>query len=77
MSEGYISDCFKKHMGITIMKYAKKIRIDRAKVLLVTTNASILEISITLGFHDQSHFTRTFKSLAGVSPTEFRNNNYL
>ena len=41
LSEGYISDCFKKHMGITIMKYAKKIRIDRGKVLLVTTNSSI------------------------------------
>lgn len=56
LSEGYISDCFKKHMGMTIMKYAKKIRIDRAKVLLVTTTSSILEIGLTLGFHDQKPF---------------------
>lgn len=54
LSEGYISAAFKKEMGMSIMKYAKKIRIDRAKVLLLTTNNSILEISMTLGFHDQS-----------------------
>ncbi|MDR3596970.1 AraC family transcriptional regulator [Clostridium sp.] len=76
LSEGYISDCFKKHMGITIMKYAKKIRIDRAKVLLVTTTSSILEISLILGFHDQSHFHKVFKSFTGVSPSEYRNNNF-
>lgn len=76
LSEGYISDCFKKHMGITIMKYAKKIRIDRAKVLLVTTNNSILEISLTLGFHDQSHFHKVFKSFTGLSPSEYRNKHF-
>jgi len=76
LSEGYISDCFKKHMGMTIMKYAKKIRIDRAKVLLVTTTSSILEIGLTLGFHDQSHFHKVFKSFTGVSPSEYRNNNF-
>ncbi|OVE66588.1 AraC family transcriptional regulator [Clostridium diolis] len=76
LSEGYISDCFKKHIGMTIMKYAKKIRIDRAKVLLVTTTSSILEIGLTLGFHDQSHFHKVFKSFTGVSPSEYRNNNF-
>lgn len=76
LSEGYISKCFKKHMGITIMKYAKKIRIDRAKVLLVTTTSSILEISLILGFHDQSHFHKVFKSFTGLSPSEYRNNNF-
>lgn len=76
LSPGYISDCFKKEMGMTVMKYAKKIRIDRAKVLLLTTNESILDIGLTLGFHDQSHFYKTFKSFTGVSPSEYRNNNY-
>ena len=76
LSEGYISDCFKKNMGMTIMKYAKKIRIDRAKVLLVTTNTSILDIGLTLGFHDQSHFYKIFKSFTGLSPSEYRNKNF-
>lgn len=76
LSQGYISDCFKKHMGISIMKYAKKIRIDRAKVLLLTTDSSILEIGLTLGFHDQSHFYKVFKQFTGVSPSEYRNKNF-
>lgn len=76
LSEGYISAAFRKEMGMSIMKYAKKIRIDRAKVLLLTTNNSILEISITLGFHDQSHFHKVFKSFTGVSPSEYRNTNF-
>ncbi|WP_244833867.1 AraC family transcriptional regulator [Clostridium sp. BJN0001] len=76
LSQGYISACFKKQMGITIMKYAKKIRIDRAKVLLLTTNQSILEIGMTLGFHDQSHFYKVFKEFTGLSPSEYRNLNF-
>lgn len=76
LSQGYISDCFKKHMGITIMTYAKKIRIERAKVLLLTTNDSILDISLRLGFHDQSHFYKVFKSFTGVSPSQYRNENF-
>lgn len=77
ISRAYASSAFKKHMGLTIMQYAKKIKIERAKVLLLNSTDSILVISDTLGFYDQSHFTRCFKSIAGVSPTEFRNHNYL
>lgn len=72
----YASTCFKEHMGISLMKYSKKIKIDRSKVLLLTTNKSILDISISLGFYDQSHFSKTFKSFEGVTPSEFRNIHY-
>lgn len=72
----YAVSCFKKHMGISLMKYSKKIRIDRSKVLLMTTTKSILDIALTLGFYDQSHFSKTFKSFEGVSPSEFRNTHY-
>lgn len=72
----YAVSCFKKHMNISLMKYSKKIRIDRSKVLLMTSSKSILEIALTLGFYDQSHFTKTFKSFEGISPSEFRNTHY-
>ena len=58
------------------MKYAKKIRIDRAKVLLTTTDISILDLSVSLGFYDQSHFSKTFKKFTGVSPSKYRNENF-
>lgn len=72
----YASICFRKHMGISVMKYFKKIKIDRAKVLLLTTNKSMLDIAISLGFYDQSHFSRTFKAFEGVSPSKFKNTHY-
>lgn len=75
LSAGYISTCFKKHMGMTIMSYAKKIRIDRAKVLLLTSTESILEIGLTLGFHDQSHFSKVFKEYTDMTPSQYRNQN--
>jgi AraC-like DNA-binding protein len=76
ISVGYASYCFKKNMGITIMKYVQKIKVDRAKTLLKSTDNSILQISAQLGFYDQSHFTKTFKQLVGVPPSSFRNTNY-
>ncbi|QAA34022.1 helix-turn-helix domain-containing protein [Clostridium manihotivorum] len=76
ISIGYASESFNKYMGTSIMKYAKEIKIDRAKHLLLNTDKSILEIGSLLGFYDQSHFSKTFKTLVGVSPTEFRNKNY-
>ena len=76
LSASYISSCFKKQMGLSIMKYAKKIRIDRAKVLLTTTDISILDLSVSLGFYDQSHFSKTFKKFTGVSPSKYRNENF-
>lgn len=76
ISVGYASYCFKKNKGTTIMKYAQKIKIERAKALLKSTDNSILQISSQLGFYDQSHFTKTFKLLVGVSPSSFRNSSY-
>jgi AraC-like DNA-binding protein len=76
ISVGYASDCFKKNMGVSVMKYVQKIKIERAKNLLLSTDESILYIGILLGFYDQSHFSRTFKLIVGVSPTHYRNNNY-
>ncbi|NLL30155.1 MAG: helix-turn-helix transcriptional regulator [Clostridiales bacterium] len=77
ISVGYASSSFKKQKGISIMQYLRKIKIERAKTLLLTSDKTILEISILLGFHDQSHFTRTFKKIAGMSPTEYRNKSLL
>jgi AraC-like DNA-binding protein len=76
ISVGYASDCFKKNMGISVMRYTQKVKIDRAKNLLLSTDKSVLYIGILLGFYDQSHFSRAFKAIVGVSPTVYRNSNY-
>jgi len=53
------------------MKYGKKLKIERAKALLKHSD-SITEIGEKLGFYDQAHFSRTFKSFTGQSPKEYR-----
>lgn len=72
LSVGYISTLFKENMGMSIMKYLKKLKIERAKVLLESTNKSILEISTLLSFCDQSNFTKAFKYFVGVTPINYR-----
>ncbi|GAA0085710.1 hypothetical protein UT300007_21490 [Clostridium sp. CTA-7] len=75
LSVGYLSNTFKKNMEISIMKYFKELKINRAKVLLITTNKSILEISTLLCFCDQGNFCKSFKSIVGLTPSQFRNQN--
>ena len=76
ISEGYAFNLFKKYMGISLMEYVRKLKIERGKVLLLRTTKSILDISIILGFYDQSHFTKVFKKIVGITPTEYRNTHY-
>ncbi len=56
------------------MKYYKKIKINRAKTLIKSTDKSILEISTTLSFCDQCNFSKIFKDIVGCTPIEYRNN---
>lgn len=77
ISIGYLSSTFKKNIGTTVMKYFKQLKIDRAKVLLITTDKNILEISTLLCFCDQGNFTKTFKSIVGITPLEYRNSSSL
>ena len=77
VSVGYISKCFKKNMGVSVMTYFKNIKIDRAKTQLKSTDKTILEISSQLSFCDQGNFSRAFKSIVGMTPMEYRNTCYL
>lgn len=71
ISQSHASRTFKKYMNTSIVKYSKELKIKRAQALL-KENMSITEIGELLGFYDQSHFSRTFKSIVGISPQEYR-----
>ena len=62
---------FRLSTGESPMEYLRRVRIDRSKRILETRRATIAEVAAGLGFSDQSHFTRTFGRLVGVSPTSF------
>ncbi len=68
----YLSRYFSRHMGITFQEYVKRLRIDRAKWLLMTEEASITEICYQSGFHDIKTFNKLFRRECGMNPTEFR-----
>lgn len=72
----YLSALFCKETGETLTQYSNKLRISRAKHMLEATDLSYLEISETLEFCSQSHFTSTFKKIVGITPREYRLKNH-
>lgn len=69
----YFSRIFKEETGQTFVEYVTKVRINRAKELLVGTDLSIASIASQTGFQDASYFSRVFQKVEGTSPTDFRN----
>lgn len=72
MSASSLSHQFKKVTGISVMDYLLSCRIAAAKNMLAKTDKSISEIVESCGFSDNSNFSRTFKKLNNMSPSEFR-----
>jgi AraC-like DNA-binding protein len=62
---------FRLTTGESPMGYLRRVRIERSKSILQSRETTIAEVAATLGFSDQSHFTRTFGRLVGVSPGSF------
>ncbi len=71
-TEYYLSRKFKAEVGCGINDYLKAARVERAKVLLTTTEDSIQEIADALGFCSRSYFSVNFGQVAGCSPAEYR-----
>ena len=66
-----ISKNFKKYFQCTLGEYSRKLKVERARNYLHTTDHSLTEIAYICGFSDQSHFTRTFKSITGFLPKRY------
>ena len=73
LSRPYLSALFKKENGITLSDYIASEKVKEACHMLEYTDKSILEISTALGFSSQSHFTKVFKKIKGVTPKSIRN----
>jgi len=69
----YFCVLFKNQTNMTFSQYLNKIRINESKILLETTNDSIIDISLAVGFNNHNHFSATFKKLTGMTPTVYRN----
>jgi YesN/AraC family two-component response regulator len=63
---------FKKATGLTFTDYLGRIRVEKAKNLLLNPHLRVSEIAYTVGFQSLTHFNRVFRKLTGESPTDFR-----
>lgn len=68
----YFCKMFKKVTGINFTNYLSRVRIEKAKNLLLNPNLRISEIAFEVGFQSLTHFNRVFKKIVGRAPTEYR-----
>lgn len=72
MTPNALSRFFKQRTNRSISNYINEVRIGQATILLAESTQTVVEISYKCGFNTISNFNRTFKSIKGVTPTEFR-----
>ena len=72
MSSYYFCKTFKKVTGLNFTDYLARVRIEKAKELLLNPNTRVSEIVFEVGFQSITHFNRIFKRHVGKSPTEYR-----
>lgn len=74
-NSSYLSRRIKQYLNMNFSDYLAKIRIDKAKELLSSTDMNITQIYESVGFYSRTTFLRVFQKLVGLTPTEYRNTN--
>jgi len=72
LSRSHFSRAFKRTLGCSPMMYVAGRRVERAKLMMISTRERITDIAFVCGFSDQSHLNRCFRRLVGVSPGFWR-----
>jgi AraC family transcriptional regulator len=63
---------FRRYVGCSMGHYLRRARVRRAQRLLAETPMGLAAVALETGFYDQSHFTRTFKRMTGITPGAYR-----
>ena len=74
LSSGYLSSLFKNIFGIAFQDYLNKMRMEKAKLLLLTTDLKNYEIGELIGIENFNYFNSKFKKTFGITPKEFKKN---
>lgn len=70
----HLNRLFLKHTGKSMHKYIVKLRLNKAKQLLLTSELPFSEISLSVGFNNYTHFSNCFKKEFSMTPREFQKN---
>jgi AraC-like DNA-binding protein/ligand-binding sensor protein len=68
----YFCKLFKRATGLTFTDYVARVRIEKAKTLLLDPNQRVSEVAYDVGFQSLTHFNRVFRKIVGRSPTSYR-----
>jgi transcriptional regulator GlxA family with amidase domain len=72
MSPSYYTALFKRHTGCAPIDYFIRLRMRHARDLLMTTSLNVKEVAAALGYEDPFYFSRVFKSVNQVAPSDYR-----
>ena len=71
-TEYYLTHKFKEETGLSVTDYTKFAKIERAKVLLKSTDQTVQDIAASLSFGTRNYFSRIFQEVTGQTPMEYR-----
>ena len=74
MSVSWFLRCFKQHTRQSPMQYITALRINNAINLLENTNCNVTQIASLVGYENPLYFSRIFRKIKGVSPSQYRKN---
>lgn len=69
----HLSMLFSEKTALNFRQHLNRIRIEESKRLLLSSDYSVSQIALSLGYNDQSYFCKVFKNLEGMPPGEYRN----
>jgi AraC-like DNA-binding protein len=72
LSSTHVHRLFQRLLRMSPNEYLLALRLQEARRLLVTTDETLSDIALSTGFFDQSHFTKRFRKVTGMTPTQFR-----
>lgn len=74
-SPDYLSRIFKERFGYSIVDYINRYKVEQAMNLLSSSDLTIQTIALELGFNEPNYFSKIFKQIIGVTPSDFRSQN--